>query len=287
MALILFSGSAMFAQVGISSDNSTPAASAGLDVNFNNKGFLPPRMNTTQRNAVMSPAEGLVIYNTDQKALNVYNGTAWKYLTPGPDFTCGSTLTINHATGAVAPVNKSVTYGTVTGLPGEPLKCWITSNLGADNQATSVSDAAETAAGWYWQFNHKQGFKHDGTTRTPATAWIGSIVEPSGWIAQNDPCSIELGPSWRIPTLTEWSNVRSSGGWTNWNGPWGSGLKIHAAGSLDYSDGSLYGRGSMGQIWSSTQTDDGSSWTLTLGSSWCNTGAPPKITGLNVRCLRD
>ncbi len=132
--------------------------------------------------------------------------------------------------GAVAPVAKSVTYGTVTNIPGEPSKCWITSNLGASQQATAVNDATEASAGWYWQFNRKQGYKHDGTTRTPNTTWIGSISETSDWVTANDPCTIELGSGWRIPTSTEWTNVDASGGWTDRNGPWTSGLKLHPAG---------------------------------------------------------
>ena len=134
---------------------------------------------------------------------------------------CGDPLTINHVTtGGVAPVNKTVTYGTVTNIPGETSKCWITSNLGADHQATAVNDATEASAGWYWQFNRMQGYKHDGTTRTPNTTWINSINENFDWLAANDPCAIELGTGWRIPTNFEWINVDASGNWTYWNGPW-------------------------------------------------------------------
>jgi hypothetical protein len=55
----------------------TPAASAQLDVSSTTKGFLPPRMDSTQRNAIASPATGLTIYNTTLKSVQVYNGTAW------------------------------------------------------------------------------------------------------------------------------------------------------------------------------------------------------------------
>lgn len=41
------------------------------------KGFLPPRMSTTQRDAITSPAEGLCIYNLTLHKLQVYNGSAW------------------------------------------------------------------------------------------------------------------------------------------------------------------------------------------------------------------
>ena len=107
-------------------------------------------------------------------------------------FNCGSTLTVNHTVGDVAPETKTVNYGTVsTDLTGST-KCWITRNLGASQQATSATDAA---AGWYWQFNRKQGYKV-----VPTPAWtITSISETSDWLPAQDPCSIELGTGWRIP----------------------------------------------------------------------------------------
>ena len=39
--------------------------------------FLPPRMTTTQRDAIASPAAGMVIYNITTNVLNFYNGSAW------------------------------------------------------------------------------------------------------------------------------------------------------------------------------------------------------------------
>ena len=58
--------------VGSSSINST----AILDVQSTTKGFLPPRMTSTQRDAISSPAAGLVIYNTTTSKLQVYT-TSW------------------------------------------------------------------------------------------------------------------------------------------------------------------------------------------------------------------
>lgn len=55
----------------------TPDASSLLSLNSSTKGFLPPRMTTTERNAISSPAEGLVIYNETTQVLNFYNGTTW------------------------------------------------------------------------------------------------------------------------------------------------------------------------------------------------------------------
>ncbi|MCX6278976.1 MAG: hypothetical protein NT004_12910 [Bacteroidetes bacterium] len=199
---------------------------------------------------------------------------------------CGASFLINHIAGVVSPASKTVIYGTVTNIPGEAAKCWITSNLGADHQATAVNDATEPSGGWYWQFNRKQGYKHTGSAVTPAWT-ITTINESSNWITANDPCAIELGNGWRIPTNSEWTNVDASGNWTNWNGPWNSGLKLHAAGYLYSSGGSLYSRGSYGFYWSSTQIISTNGWVLSLYSDGSNMYDNLKAYGFSMRCLKD
>lgn len=65
-----------FAQnVGIGTQ--TPHASAMLDVSSTTRGLLAPRMTTTQRNAMSSPAKGLLVYDTDLNGLYHFNGSAW------------------------------------------------------------------------------------------------------------------------------------------------------------------------------------------------------------------
>ena len=201
--------------------------------------------------------------------------------------TCGNPITIYHMADTVAPVTKTVTYGTVTNIPGESNHCWITSNLGADHQATAVNDATEASAGWYWQFNLTQGYKHDGTTRTPNTTWINTISELSNWTADKDPCTLELGSGWRLPTGTEWSNVDVSGGWTNWTGPWNSALKMHAAGRLYQSTGVLEKSGIAGGYWSSTQSSGPLGQALYFYNTSCSVSLHSKTMGYSVRCLRN
>jgi hypothetical protein len=58
----------------------TDIASSALSVNSTTQGFLPPRLTTTQRDAIASPATGLVVYNTTDNLLSFYNGTAWTNL---------------------------------------------------------------------------------------------------------------------------------------------------------------------------------------------------------------
>ena len=78
--LIISSSLALKAQVGIGT--TTPHASSILEVESNNKGFLPPRLTHNLRNSIPSPSEGLIVYCTDccdNGMLSVYNGTKWTY----------------------------------------------------------------------------------------------------------------------------------------------------------------------------------------------------------------
>jgi hypothetical protein len=55
-------------------------ASALLEVQSTTKGFLPPRMTTTQKNAIATPASGLIVYDETTNKLACYNGTTWNDL---------------------------------------------------------------------------------------------------------------------------------------------------------------------------------------------------------------
>jgi len=60
---------------------STIDASSQLEVRSVTKGFLPPRMTTTQKNAIASPAAGLVVYDTTLGKLCVRGAAAWETIT--------------------------------------------------------------------------------------------------------------------------------------------------------------------------------------------------------------
>lgn len=59
----------------------SPDASAALDITSTVAGFLPPRMTAAQRDAISSPAEGLMVWNSDTHKINCWNGSAWKVVT--------------------------------------------------------------------------------------------------------------------------------------------------------------------------------------------------------------
>ena len=78
--LILFFSANLFAQVKIGTPAGAPLPSAVLELADINRGFLPPRLTVLQRDNIGSPANGLIIYNTDANQLNIYQQNAWKAL---------------------------------------------------------------------------------------------------------------------------------------------------------------------------------------------------------------
>ena len=60
---------------------SSPNASAILDAQSTTKGVRMPNMTTTQKNAIASPAAGLIVFDTTLAKLCVYSGAAWETIT--------------------------------------------------------------------------------------------------------------------------------------------------------------------------------------------------------------
>ncbi|MBN1198192.1 MAG: hypothetical protein JXA23_02490, partial [Bacteroidales bacterium] len=80
--LFLLCQNVLHAQVGINTTGAAPHTSAMLDVTSANKGLLIPRMNQAQRLLIITPAEGLMVYQTDGiNGFYYYNGSTWERLT--------------------------------------------------------------------------------------------------------------------------------------------------------------------------------------------------------------
>jgi microcystin-dependent protein len=73
---------AFSAQAQVGFNNPTPDASSLLDLKATDKGLLIPRMTSTQRTAIATPAEGLLVFDTDQKRFFFYDGAQWLALNP-------------------------------------------------------------------------------------------------------------------------------------------------------------------------------------------------------------
>ncbi len=70
------------AQVAVTTDGSSPDASAMLDVKSKDKGVLAPRMTSTQRIAISNPATGLLVFDETTGGFWFYNGSVWTSVPP-------------------------------------------------------------------------------------------------------------------------------------------------------------------------------------------------------------
>lgn len=59
----------------------TNNVSALLALTSSTQGFLPPAMTTAQKNAIGTPAAGLIVFDTTLGKLCVYSGAAWQTIT--------------------------------------------------------------------------------------------------------------------------------------------------------------------------------------------------------------
>lgn len=93
----------------------TPDDTALLTLTSTTLGFLPPRMTTTERDAIVSPAEGLFIHNSTTHATNYFNGTIWTNGSGVPSsrtITATSPVTIDGTTSADLSANRTIACAT-------------------------------------------------------------------------------------------------------------------------------------------------------------------------------
>jgi hypothetical protein len=126
------------------------SGSAALQIDSSNRGFLPPRMTSASRNGIASPATGLVIYNTTNNQLNVYNGTSWGAV--------GGAVYIDAFTGTtITATNDATQVWRYTGGSAQTLSA-ITATAapngavieitGTSNTNTITLNNNDTAGGW-------------------------------------------------------------------------------------------------------------------------------------------
>lgn len=127
----------------------SPNANALLDISSTTKAFMPPRMTTTQKNAVASPASGMLVQDTTLNSLSYYNGSAWVDLLA----TSGSPLTDDvfsfqvSSSGVVSGESADFINGNCTNA--NPSVCTFNSGVGitvAPNCDTTVTNTAANLA---------------------------------------------------------------------------------------------------------------------------------------------
>jgi hypothetical protein len=148
---VLLIASFVEAQTGIGT--TIPHASAKLDITSVDKGFLPPRMTSSQRDAIPSPAAGLMVYQTDgTSGLYYYNGSAWIFIINSTTNVLsvvngGTGTTTSSGTGSVVlNTNASLANPTLT-TPSLGVASGTSLSLTSTTAGTSTSTGALIVSG--------------------------------------------------------------------------------------------------------------------------------------------
>lgn len=98
----------------------TPDVSAALDIFSTTKGLLAPRMSAVNRDAIVAPAAGLLIFNTTTSKYNYYNGAVWVTVDSGSGPVSSAWNDLTDPTGnlALSMANRTstFTYNAATGV---------------------------------------------------------------------------------------------------------------------------------------------------------------------------
>ena len=297
--LIVFIQFSLPAQVGIGT--TTPAASAQLDVSSTSKGFLPPRMTTVQRDAILNPADGLIIFNTTTNYLNyAYNSFWWELSSTG------STGGV-HSCGTLNVHNTSSSYGRLVDQDGNTYltitigsQTWMAENL----KTTKYRDGS----------NIPSVTNHASWSTLTTGAWCSKEFN----IANNCPYgklynfyavvdARGLCPTgWHVPTDPEWSTFITylggasiAGGrlkstsilWTSNIGATNDAGFSALPSSYLLVDGSFGPTGTTNGWWTTTESVSYPDryWVIGTEGSSSNVLRNPyfKNGGIGVRCVRD
>ena len=272
--------------VSINTGGEPADPSAGLDVNFTNKGFLPPRLTAAQRDAIPSPAAGLVIWCSNCFELQVYNGLRWTNMTGGTKAVgCGEEVYTDQRDGNI--------YSSV--LIGD--QCWMDRNLAWLPTVNSSSEGSFSSS-CYYVYGY-EGTDVNAALATPEYQTYGVLYN---WPASVMACP----PGWRLPSTEDWDRlVNNLGGDelaggalketgdAHWNFP-NSGATNSSGftalpGSFREFYGGFYLPGSFTAFWESVQYESYHAWRRGLYSysGEIVRALENKATGFSVRCLRD
>lgn len=121
LSILIANNSDLFSQVAISNTTTNPDASAMLEVKATDKGILIPRMTYTQRSGISSPAEGLLVYQTDiDEGFYYYDGSSWQYVSGNMWADGGNYITPSNSSGNIKIAETlDYTYGVYTNMNTE------------------------------------------------------------------------------------------------------------------------------------------------------------------------
>lgn len=283
------------AQVAVNRDGTAPHTSAALDIQSDSLGFLPPRLTNAQRDAIVNPAEGLLIYNTNTHRPEFFDGNRWRQYMVflSSHAVCGQDM-VDDRDGKI--------YGTL--WIGS--QCWMKDNLNQGirmDQNTNMSmngqwdkycyDDLESNCDKYgalYQWDEIMGY-----TTTPGIKGIC----PTGW---------------HIPTDAEWKyaegiidtqyptgdpvwdgtgargtdvglRMKSASDWYNNNGNNASGFRALPGGKT-YA-GSSSSVHYSAYFWTSDQNGSAAWMRAFFSGNQSTRDSYSKLNGYSLRCIRD
>ncbi len=155
-------------QVSINTDGSNPDPSAILDVKSTNKGILIPRVTQAEIKTIVSPANGLMVFNTDENKLYIYVASElkWKEVQLGNgEIACPASLSIGSGN---ACSNTIVNGDYKTNVP-----LTETENI--------IIDASVTTTGcWQIETDTINGFSFSGNGTVTTTGTVQLTLNGSG-----------------------------------------------------------------------------------------------------------
>lgn len=258
--------------IGIGTSN--PTATAILELTDSTRGFLPPRLTSMQRDAITSPENGLMIFNTTSNGIEIKTTYGWISLTAS---SADALPTIQIGTQKWTSKNLDVSYY----RNGDPIPQVV----------DPIEWAGLTTGAWCY-------INNDSTMGTK----YGKLYN---WYAVNDPRG--LAPQgWHIPSDVEWTTIETTlggsliaggkmkeAGSLNWTSPniGGNNNSSFAGlpgGSRNY-DGAFTSIGNGGLWWCSTEADTTYAFSRYIYFYFENTirNSVNKKSGYSVRCVRN
>ena len=164
-----------------------------LSLSSTTKGFLPPRLTSTEMNAIASPTTGLTIYNSTSNAIFVYDGASWVQLAAGGSGTVNSglanTLAYYPSTGTAVDDLTAITASRalVSNASGLPIASVTTTTelsyvSGVTSALQTQIDTKAPTASPTFTGNVLIG---NGTEAAPGLAFAGDPDSGLTWIAAN------------------------------------------------------------------------------------------------------
>ncbi len=169
----------------------TPDQTAILDLTSSTKGFLPPRMAEVDRDAIINPAQGLIVYNTTDSVLEYFNGTCWLPVYLEDCNGCFFTLSASNVAGTIDrlisnSVSTAITINQSNGSP-QNIAFTVVGNLPAGITYT-ITPNPQFSSGVISVVFYASPFAPSGTFPIVIQAMCGTTTQNLIYALTVDPC---------------------------------------------------------------------------------------------------